>query len=177
MYYNAKVSIEISTDDGKIAQKKMVKKYLEGIQWVLFYYYRGAQHWRWYYPYHYAPLISDLGINIVRDFLGGAPFISKFENDFNCPLESHPYTPFQQLLSIMPIRSFKLLPSCYKRIATEELNEFFPDDFSVDLNGKTLAWEAIVLIPFCDQTLFLEAEKRMIASGKAQYTDRENNRN
>ena len=155
----------------------MMKKYLEGIQWVLFYYYRGAQHWRWYYPYHYAPHISDLGYNIVKDFLGGNSFISKFETDFNCPLESHPYTPFQQLLSIMPIRSFKLLPSCYKTIATGDLNEFFPDDFSVDLNAKTLAWEAIVLIPFCDQKLFLEAEQRMIASGKAQYTDREINRN
>jgi len=44
----------------------------------------------------------------------------------------------------------KLLPDNYRKIATKDLKDFFPDDFSVDLNGKTLAWEAIVLIPFVD---------------------------
>jgi len=72
----------------------MMKKYLEGIQWVLYYYYRGALHWRWYYPYHYAPLIGDFGINLVKDFLAGVPKISNFEIDYNCPEETEPYTPF-----------------------------------------------------------------------------------
>jgi 5'-3' exonuclease len=49
------------TPHGEAKRKKMLKKYLEGTQWVLFYYYKGSQHWRWYYPYHYAPMISDLG--------------------------------------------------------------------------------------------------------------------
>ena len=155
----------------------MMKKYIEGIQWVLFYYYRGAQHWRWYYPFHYAPLIGDFGINLVKDFLGGNPKIVNFEVDYNCPEESDPYTPFQQLLAIMPIRSFKLLPECYKKIATNELKSFFPDDFSVDLNGKTLAWEAIVLIPFVDQTIFLEAEAKMLSSGTGSFSQKDSDRN
>lgn len=64
-YYQTKVGFDISTEDGMIQRKKMLKKYLEGTQWVLYYYYKGSPHWRWYYPYHYAPMISDLGINIV----------------------------------------------------------------------------------------------------------------
>lgn len=76
---------------------------------MLYYYYRGSVHWRWYYPYHYAPMISDLGINIVQDFLGTTT-ITEFETDYNCPTNTLPFTPFQQLLCIMPIRSFKLLP-------------------------------------------------------------------
>jgi 5'-3' exoribonuclease 2 len=55
----------------------------------------------------------------------------------------------------MPLKSFHLLPAKYSTIATGYLNKFFPSDFEVDLNGKTLAWEAIVLIPFCDEALFL----------------------
>jgi 5'-3' exonuclease len=92
-YYQSKVEIDIDTDTGKLLKNKMLKKYLEGTQWVLYYYYKGAPHWRWFYPYHYAPLISDLGINIVKDFLGNTT-ITNFEVDYNCPVNSLPYTPF-----------------------------------------------------------------------------------
>lgn len=94
-YYLTKVDIDIETPDGLEQRRRMMKKYIEGIQWVLFYYYRGAQHWRWYYPFHYAPLIGDFGVNLVKDFLGGNPKISSFETDYNCPEETEPYTPFQ----------------------------------------------------------------------------------
>ena len=60
MYYQRKVKIDVGTPLGQELKRKMIKKYLEGLQWVLYYYYKGAQHWRWYYPYHYAPMISDL---------------------------------------------------------------------------------------------------------------------
>lgn len=70
-YYQAKLKFDVKEPNGKIKLHKMLYRYLEGMQWVLYYYYRGAPHWRWYYPYHYAPMISDLGSNIVNDFLGG----------------------------------------------------------------------------------------------------------
>lgn len=139
----------------------MMKKYIEGLQWVLFYYYRGCPHWRWYYPSHYAPMISDLGTDIVRSFLDSKTVITEFETDDNCPANPLPYTPFQQLLCIMPLKSIGLLPSCYEAVARGPLIEFFPENFGIDLNGKTVAWEALVLIPFADERLFIEEESKM----------------
>jgi len=50
-------------------------------------------------------------------------------------------------------------------LAQNELAEFFPDDFDIDLNGRTLPWEAAILIPFADEELFIEAESKLFAEG------------
>lgn len=82
-------------------------------------------------------MISDLGKNIVEDFLLGAKVILQFETDTNCPENSRPYTPFQQLMSILPHKSMHLLPKEYGDVARGPLNHFFPSSFECDLNGKT----------------------------------------
>lgn len=144
----------------------MLFRYLEGLQWVYYYYYKGAQHWRWYYPYHYAPMISDLGDNIVKNFLDGKIVIEEFKPDEHCKENRQPYTPFQQLLCIFPVKSVRaFLPKEYVQLAEGVLNDYFPSSFDIDLNGRTLPWEAVVLIPFVDEDLFINAEKTLFDAG------------
>lgn len=117
-YYQKKLKFNVTEKKGQASLHKMLFRYLEGMQWVLYYYYRGAQHWRWYYPYHYAPMISDLGDNIVQEFLGGQTTITEFKTDDHCSADPKPYTPFQQLLCILPVKSLRhFVPKPYLQLA------------------------------------------------------------
>ena len=91
-YYKEKLHIDITKPEGKEEKNKMFNLYLQGLQWVLFYYYQGVKSWRWYYPYNYAPMISDFE-NI--DFNYNQNLDKFFEND-----KSEPFSPFQSLLFI-----------------------------------------------------------------------------
>jgi 5'-3' exonuclease len=39
-----------------------------------------------------------------------------------------------------------------------QLKTYFPDDFDIDFNGRALPWEAICIIPFVDEKLFIDHE-------------------
>jgi 5'-3' exoribonuclease 4 len=75
----------------------------------------------------------------------------------------------------MPSRSAKLMPGPYSTIIDGVLNKYFPANFELDLNGRTLPWEAACLIPFCDEKLFLETETELLKS--VVFSDHETERN
>ncbi|TST47708.1 5'-3' exoribonuclease 1 [Bagarius yarrelli] len=148
-YYMTKMEVEVVSDEFLASQARC---YVEGIQWILHYYYHGVQSWSWFYPYHYAPFLSDVRniADLILTFDLGKPFL-----------------PFEQLLGVLPSASKELLPICYQDLMTSmnsEIVEYYPVDFRTDLNGKQQEWEAVVLIPFID-------EKRLLAA-MAPYTDR-----
>ncbi|KAF0047399.1 hypothetical protein F2P81_001032 [Scophthalmus maximus] len=126
-YYMTKMGVDVVSDEFLARQAKC---YVEGIQWILHYYYHGVQSWSWYYPYHYAPFLSDIrniaGLKLTFDL--GKPFM-----------------PFQQLLA--PLMTSEISP----------IIEYYPLDFKTDLNGKQQEWEAVVLIPFIDERCLLAA--------------------
>ncbi|XP_072524697.1 5'-3' exoribonuclease 1 isoform X2 [Salminus brasiliensis] len=147
-YYMTKMGVEVVSDEFLASQARC---YVEGIQWILHYYYHGVQSWSWYYPYHYAPFLSD-----VRNIAG---LVLTFDL-------GKPFMPFEQLLGVLPAASKDLLPKSYQHLMTSEdspIIEYYPLDFKTDLNGKQQEWEAVVLIPFID-------EKRLLAAMEL-YTD------
>ena len=148
-YYKEKLHFDITKEEGKKEKEKMFNKYLEGLQWVLYYYYRGIKSWKWYYPYHYAPMISDFDSITYNNDLDNI-----FLND-----NTTPFNPFQSLLFILPKSSFNLLPKCYEKILNE-IPELYPETYQIDFNGKRTSWESIIILPFLDENQIIDLEKK-----------------
>jgi 5'-3' exoribonuclease 1 len=125
--------------------RHLTENYVEGLQWVLYYYYRGIASWPWFYRYHYSPMISDIrkGLKANLNFKLGQPF-----------------KPFEQLMGVLPDRSKKIVPTVYWPLMTDKdspIVDFYPRDFELDMNGKKMDWEAVVKIPFIEEKRLLDA--------------------
>lgn len=95
-YYQEKLGLN---PNDPAAIRGAVGAYIAGLHWVVEYYYRGVASWAWYYPFHYAPIVSDM--TDLHDF---QPAFERGE----------PFTPYQQLLAVMPAASHQLLPRPYQ---------------------------------------------------------------
>ncbi|KAL8679306.1 MAG: hypothetical protein Q9186_004399 [Xanthomendoza sp. 1 TL-2023] len=131
--------------DNEAEMRKLTENYVQGLQWVLFYYYRGVASWPWFYGFHYSPMISDVkkGLGADMGFRLGQPF-----------------RPYQQLMGVLPDRSKRIVPTSYHDLMTNPASpiiDFYPRDFELDMNGKKMEWEAVVKIPFIDEERLLSA--------------------
>ena len=54
-YYRSKFEWGLEDEE---EMRELTENYVQGLQWVLFYYYRGVASWPWFYKYHYSPMIS-----------------------------------------------------------------------------------------------------------------------
>ncbi|XP_065842209.1 5'-3' exoribonuclease 1-like isoform X2 [Oscarella lobularis] len=141
-YYREKLGFD-DVDSG--ALKEQSKCYVVAIQWILHYYFNGVPSWSWFYPYHYAPFLSD-----IRN-------ISNFDIHFEL---GKPFKPFEQLLAVLPAASKELLPYPFQGLMVNQdssIIDFYPQKFDTDLNGKKQDWEAVVLIPFIEEKRLLKA--------------------
>lgn len=146
--YYLKAGIPVNDNEAKITQ--MCIDYLTTLQWIFEYYTTGLPSWSWFYPWHYPPLLRDLVVSL--ETLESIPR----------PPADQPLVPFQQLMLILPKKSWELIP-IHLHPVLEKLSKTgaFPDTFEYDCEGKGLDFEGnikyhecIALLPFPDQKLF-----------------------
>ncbi|KAM9839946.1 5'-3' exoribonuclease 2 [Aulostomus maculatus] len=136
-YYKTKFDVDATDDEFR---QKVVRSYVEGLCWVLRYYYQGCASWKWYFPFHYAPFASDF--KDIKDMF------TDFEKG------TKPFKPLEQLMGVFPAASGNFLPLTWRNLmssAESSIIDFYPDDFAIDLNGKKYAWQGVALLPFVDE--------------------------
>ncbi|CAG8745833.1 17899_t:CDS:10, partial [Gigaspora rosea] len=141
-YYKDKFDVELPNEQFR---KNIVRSYIEGLCWVLRYYFQGVPSWKWYYPYHYSPFASD--------------FIDIGDLQISFEL-GEPFKPFEQLMGVLPAGSKEHLPVPFRKLMTSqdsEIIDFYPTEFAIDLNGKKYAWQGVVLLPFIEESRLLKA--------------------
>ena len=65
-------------------------------------------------------------------------------------------------MGVLPDRSKVIVPRAYHDLMTmsdSPIIDFYPRDFELDMNGKKMDWEAVVKIPFIDESRLLPAMK------------------
>lgn len=123
--------------------EKICHNYLVGMQWIISYYTKHVPSWRWFYPYHYAPLASTM---------------IKYINSYQNPRyhKGFPLSPFQQLLTVLPTKSSSLLPKPLDDILQKKLIKYCPEDVEIDISGKRQEYMGIVLLPNIDVSVVVK---------------------
>jgi 5'-3' exoribonuclease 2 len=133
----------------------MCQSYLDGLCWVLNYYFQGPPSWEWFYPFHYAPCASDLYASVAA-LSASAPYLT-YRVDFSSPLK-----PVEQLLSVLPAESAHALPLACQGLMTSPssplVDVFHPKEISID-RCNAMSWLWILLLPFVDVNRITKASK------------------
>jgi 5'-3' exoribonuclease 2 len=141
-YYEQKFKVDAKDVEFR---HKVARAYVEGLAWVLMYYFQGCPSWEWFYPYHYAPFAAD--------FVDLGKMTISFE-------KGRISRPFEQLMSVLPAASRHSIPEVFHDLMTQEdspILDFYPEDFDIDLNGKKMSWQGIALLPFIEMPRLLAA--------------------
>mmetsp|Transcript_3940 Transcript_3940/g.4416 ORF Transcript_3940/g.4416 Transcript_3940/m.4416 type:complete len:1046 (+) Transcript_3940:269-3406(+) len=158
-YYLSKFGQENGSDPE--FRREIVRQYLIGLCWVMNYYYKGCQSWKWFYPYHYAPFASDL-VNL-----------KEIKVEFS---SSRPFRPVEQLLGVFPPASAHAVPKPFRWYMTSEdspIADFYPRKFQYDPNGKGVRWLWIALLPFIDEKRLL----KVVSEVESEMSDEDKKRN
>lgn len=138
---------------GYVASKKQIVdmsiSYLQGIQWVYYYYVLGehAINKDWYYPYRYTPLFKHM-------ITAGSKLLHKtnlWEQVVVSKMESYRST-HEQLAMIMPPQSIRIIPREIQALFTENspIRDLYPTKFLIDETGKQVDYMKIPFIPFAE---------------------------
>jgi 5'-3' exonuclease len=135
---------------------KVVKNYLESLMFTLKYYFLGCPSWKWHYQFRISPLPSDIYYCLDQSLIDMNTI--SFE-------VGRPYTPFEQLMLILPPQLDSLVPVPLRQIMSDDkllCSQFYPTNFVIDVvqGIKTQYSEAI--LPEIDEELLIKTVEKYV---------------
>ena len=169
-YYDIKFGIVGGS--AQVEKNRLVMSYLEGLQWVYYYYYKGPPSWDWYYPYHYSPFAVDI-VDVLESLHNkGKNLEVRFD-------QGKPFLPFQQLMAVLPAASGKnFLPHVLYDLMvspTSHIRNFYPEEFQIDIDGVRVPWGGVTIIPFVDEQLLVSTIDAVIQAGGLNSAEKKRN--
>eukprot|EP00923_Selenidium_pygospionis_P046355 GHVN01079927.1.p1 GENE.GHVN01079927.1~~GHVN01079927.1.p1 ORF type:complete len:1143 (+),score=155.45 GHVN01079927.1:28-3456(+) len=162
-FYQRKMGFDAETNEGIVARDNLAIAYLEGLQWVLFYYFRGTPSWSWYYKHLYPPFGADiLKLNPMAD---GTISQIICQESFEI---SKPFLPLQQLMAVLPPGSSDIVPEVFRPLMLDpesSVKWMYPNEFEVDMEGVKVPWGGVTKIPFIDEEALLAKMDSVSQSG------------
>ncbi|BDA50364.1 5'-3' exoribonuclease 2 [Coccomyxa sp. Obi] len=219
-HYQQRFGAEPGEGVEKVA-RKVSQAYIQTLAWSLVYYSHGTlpvlRHrngnaaqisatsgssfpcgapWDWYFPHHYAPMMSDLAKH--SGALGKIKSPAQIQPEAPEPSGSWapqygPVRPLLQLMAVLPPQSAGCLPYKLARLLRETqqvheggngasvaaaLADMFPADLAplIDMAGKRWAHTAVVKLPFADVKRLAVAAQQQ-AQDERELTEEEEARN
>lgn len=115
------------------------KNYIDGLIWIIDYYYNKNSKNNWYYKYNYSPTILD-----IYNFLEEKSYNINDSKHININTD-------EQLLMILPKQSFHLLnESIKKEISNSYIENYYPITFNIESYLKQKLHECIPKLPNID---------------------------
>lgn len=142
--------------------------YLKTLVWVLIYYTQGLPSWEWYYPYHYAPLMTDFADYI--ESLDKKDITDLYSFDKGTPSK-----PFVQLLCILPPAGSLYLPPAYRHLMESPQSVlveqgYYPlPPYEVDFEGKRRDHEGVVDINMVEDISLVRKVYEQVAKRDPNY--------
>ena len=116
------------------------KEYINGIKWIWSYYTGKSVCYNWYYPYVLPPLWSAL-----VTYLNSHTMCLQSEMPICVRIEE--LRPVEQLVLVLPLESWSLIPACPEKRISMIAPQFFPSTFEFESVGKRFFWECEAMIP------------------------------
>ena len=153
-YYNYYLNINKNNlDEYNNVINNIVINYLESLMFSLKYYFQGCPSWQWHYNYRISPLLSDIYNVLNKEIIN--------INEIEFKLGS-PYTPFQQLMLILPPQLNTLLPSVLRPIMIDDkllCTQFYPIDFKIDVASGIKTQYSEAILPEINEELLIDTVK------------------
>jgi 5'-3' exonuclease len=152
--YFAGVSYQNREEFDRVVEDMCVN-YIESLIFTMRYYFVGCPSWRWHYRYRVSPFPSDI-LRVLTNKITNMNKITFVKDD--------PYTPFQQLLLILPPQMNEIIPKALRPIMNDPMSgcaHYYPEEFKLDaVDGmKYIYTEAI--LPEIDDEVIMKAYDKL----------------